>query len=169
LKLNPPLFYNIFLHLYELVLEALQAVAQLFWEQIGNYRTVTRTISVKLIVELFNVNFYGVTHVLKMVTVAFLGLWVSRVHYHVSSFSDILGHFKQPINSFLSALKPLYDRCERHSQNLYWFYINWILRIDMIDILCHNSLQNAHKLKPWSHIWKRNHHDTPKLAFYKHL
>ena len=94
MKLNPPLFYNIFQRLYELVLEALQAVAQLFWEQIGNYRTVTRTISVKLIyVQPLNVSFYGVTHVLKMaffVTVAFLGLLVLRVHYHVSAFSDIL-------------------------------------------------------------------------------
>lgn len=75
MKLNPPLFYNIFQRLYELVLEALQAVAQLFWEQIGNYRTVTRTISVKLIyVQPLNVSFYGVTHVLKMTTVAYLGL-----------------------------------------------------------------------------------------------
>ena len=54
--------------------------------------------------------------------------------------------FEQQLTHFLSALKPLYDHCERHTPNQYWFYINFILRIDMIDALCHNSLRNAQLL-----------------------
>ena len=43
--LNRPLFYNIFQHLYESVLEAHQVAVQLFWEQM--IRQLQAAISVK--------------------------------------------------------------------------------------------------------------------------